>query len=123
MSSEIKNRLELLVMTGVASVGMFLCKEAHNWCGHLHHSSHVRIESLAYDSIWIFALCGVAVVGIRGRFKTARPIGIICAFLIVVMALMRETLGLLGALVLAILFLVQLVELLFYMSQNAPKEN
>jgi hypothetical protein len=123
MLSEFKNRIELLSMTGVASVGMYLCKQAHNWCGHVQHSSHVRIESLAFDSIWIFALSGVAVVGIRGRFRGARPIGIVCAFIIAVMALTQSTLDLLGAIVLAILVLVQLVELLLYLIRNVSKES
>ena len=122
MSPEIKNRLELLVMSGIASVGMFVCQEWHMWCGHLEHSSHDRIESWAFDSIWIFALSGVAVVGIRGRFNGARPIGIICALLIVAMAALRFPLGILGGLVLAILTIVQLMGLVVCLKTRQEAE-
>jgi hypothetical protein len=122
MSREIKNRLELLVMSGVAAVGMFICKEQHMWCGHVEHSSHDRIESWIFDSIWIFALCSVAVVGTRGRFYGARPIGIICALLILVTAVIRTPLGYLGGSILAILAFVQLVELALHILRRNKAE-
>lgn len=92
------------------------------WCGHVEHSSHDRIESWILDSIWIFALCGVAVVGIRGRFYGARPIGIICVLLIFLMAILRMPLGYLGGAILVILSLVQLVELALHIVRRNKAE-
>jgi hypothetical protein len=122
MSREIKDRIELLVMTVVAAVGMSICKEQHMWCGHMACSTHDDIKSWVFDSYWIFALCGVAVVGLKGRFKGARPIGIISGLLIILMAIGRTPLGHLGASILAILALVQLVESTLHLKRNKSAE-
>jgi hypothetical protein len=122
MTREIKDRFELLIMTIVAAVGMYLCKERHMWCGHMACSTHDEIESWVFDSFWIFSLCGAAVVGLRGRFKGARPVGVICSFLIILMAILRTPLGYLGALILAILALVQLVESTLHLRRKKSAE-
>ena len=123
MKKETWRRLEFLIMSAVASVGMFECKERHNWCGHIEHSAHDQIGALAFDAVWIFALSGVAVTGISGRFHGARPIGIICAIIILLMAIFRSTPGRFGGAILAILVLVQLVDWAVQASRNQKQSN
>lgn len=113
MLPDLKDRVELLAMTGVACVGAFLCSSRHFCkCGHLAHGRHEMIEPWIIDEIWLFALVGAAVVGIKGRFDGARPIGITSSLMIVLIVISRSPLFGLGALVLFILFFVQIWELL-----------
>jgi uncharacterized membrane protein len=118
MSREVKDRIELLIMTIVASVGMSICKERHMWCGHLACSKHHEIGSWVFDSYWIFSLCGIAVVGLKGKFNGARSTGVIATILILLMILLRTPLGHLGALILAILAMVQVVEFTLYLKRR-----
>ena len=123
MPSELKSRLELLALTGVASAGAFLCSGSHYCgCGHLAHGQHARMEPWILDGIWLFALAATAVVGIGGRFHGARPVGIVSALLVVCIAASRSPLYGLDALVLFILFFVQVWELFTFMTKQ-PKSD
>jgi len=116
MSAEFKHRLELIAFTAIASFGAFWCYDRHYYCmcGHLAHGSHERVRPWIEDGIWLFALVAAAVVGVRGRFNGARSIGIVCSVLILCIAMIRIPLSLFGAMILAILTLVQGWELLTF---------
>ena len=112
MGQDRKHRLELITYSTVASLGAFWCYVHHFWHGHLDHISHERLRPWIEDGVWLFALCAAAVVGMSGRFMGARSIGIVCSVLIVCMVAVKSPLGLIGAMILAILSIVQVWELL-----------
>ncbi|WP_411825567.1 hypothetical protein [Luteolibacter sp. AS25] len=112
MTQGLKHRLELITFTAIACIGAFYCSSRHFCnCGHLAHGSHKSSEAWIVDGIWLFSLVGVAVLGIRDRFHGARPIGIMGALLVVVIAISKSPLDGLDAFVLFILFSIQAWEL------------
>lgn len=123
MSFATKSRLELIVLTLVACIGAFCCYGSHYCtCGHLAHGRHENFQFWIFDSLWLFALVGSAVVGLRGRFPGARRVGMACSILVVLMIVARSPLALVSILILGILLVVQVVELLGALIRNKRAE-
>jgi|GEM_PF-4993181 hypothetical protein len=115
-----KHRLELLLFTFVACIGAFIRGLEHRHWGWGPNLSKYREHIIPWivDVTWLFALVAAAVVGLRGKFSGARPVGVICAVIVVTMGL-AGTMGiLLYGVVLAILVLVQFIELIVYHQVN-----
>jgi hypothetical protein len=114
MTIEMRHRYELIAYTAVATFGSYWCYNQHCWYGHVVHNLIPTDKIMPWigDAIWLFALCAAMVIGLKGRFNGARPMGIALLFLVACMFVFRSPLGLLSALFLTILTVVQLFELI-----------